>query len=85
MMRFLGKLFASGSDAERSGKTKAPAAKIEAGTKTQGRTPPRKGPTAAPRAKPAPAADLDDDEHFDPYNTGVFDRSAPWDRVRKRK
>ena len=60
---------------------------------------PRKPPgkPAAPRGKPKPAAtvkaappalNLDaapEEPHFDPYNTGKFDRSASWERISKNQ
>jgi hypothetical protein len=36
-----------------------------------------------PRARPASPA-MPPAQEFDPYNTGVFDRSASWERVGKR-
>lgn len=38
----------------------------------------------ARRAAPARAREASDGIAFDPYNTGVFDRSASWERVSKR-
>lgn len=46
-----------------------------------------------PRSDPAPELDwvLDEsdrdvpDDHFDPYNTGTFDRGISWDKAGRRK
>lgn len=50
-------------------------------------TPPPRRPTTKVTAAPS-ALNLDDEPevpHFDPYNTGKFDRSASWERISKNQ
>jgi hypothetical protein len=52
---------------------------------------PRKSDKTSPDApiefvdKPALSLDTSEEAGFDPYNTGVYDRSASWDRISKTK
>lgn len=50
--------------------------------------PPRKAAARPNKAAPPPALNLNDEPmqpHFDPYNTGKFDRSASWERISKNQ
>lgn len=50
---------------------------------------PSSKPATKAKAKAAPSAlnldDEPDEPHFDPYNTGKFDRSASWERISKNQ
>lgn len=60
----------------------------QAGAAAKAAGKPSRSATSSPALRKASAhldPPPDEGAHFDPYNTGVFDRSAPWDRLRKRK
>jgi len=57
----------------------APAARQAAGRPAKPKAPVRK----APRVEPTLEIEKPPDPHFDPYNTGQFDRSASWERISK--
>jgi hypothetical protein len=88
MMKFLAKLFGDESlESPSGGRPPAATSAVlrKAGKKPLAHPPAPAEPVFTLDAQTVDSAADDHDEHFDPYNTGVFDRGATWDRAWKRE
>lgn len=88
MFKFLSKLIGSETDESEAARADAGADLPVRETRKPAAAAPARGDRAA-APKPARTVEANDraeagQDHFDPYNTGTFDRGASWERVRKR-